>query len=71
MSTQSTASIKSTLSTKIYPAISENAGLVLLAVVDSLLERQIARLAIDFENEGGFTERLYRVRTKNRIENRK
>jgi four helix bundle suffix protein len=28
-----------------------------------LLGRQIARLAADFEREGGFTERLHRVRT--------
>jgi four helix bundle suffix protein len=50
---------QSTLSTKIYPAISANATLVLLAVANSLLDRQVARLATDFENEGGFTERLY------------
>lgn len=31
-----------------------------------LLARQIARLAADFEREGGFTERLYRVRTASR-----
>jgi four helix bundle suffix protein len=27
------------------------------------LNRQVARLAQDIENEGGFTERLYRVRS--------
>jgi four helix bundle suffix protein len=60
------------MSTKIHPAISANAALVLLAVTNSLLDRQVARLATDFENEGGFTERLYRVRTQNRKnENRK
>ena len=31
-----------------------------------LLARQITRLAADFEREGGFTERLYRVRSKAR-----
>lgn len=31
-----------------------------------LLGRQIARLAADFEKNGGFTERLYRVRKQNR-----
>ena len=62
-STTSTLSTKSTLSTRIYPEISANAALVLLAVVCSLLDRQVERLAQDFESEGGFTERLYRVRS--------
>lgn len=62
----STRSTKSTLSTKTYPELSANAALVLLAVACSLLDRQVERLATDFENEGGFTERLYRVRTANR-----
>jgi len=35
---------------------------VLNAVVSSLLDRQLASLAAAFEREGGFTERLYRVR---------
>ncbi len=59
------------MSTKIYPEVSANAALVLLVVANSLLDRQVTRLATDFENEGGFTERLYRIRTKNRTENRK
>ncbi len=29
-------------------------------------DRQVERLAQDFENEGGFTERLFRVRKVNR-----
>ena len=62
----STRSTASTLSTTIYPEISANAVLVLLAVACSLLDRQVARLAQDFENEGGFTERLYRVRSARR-----
>jgi len=61
-----TGSTRSTLSTKIYPEISANAALVLLTVACSLLDRQVARLAKDFENEGGFTERLFRVRTAGR-----
>lgn len=65
-STQSTQSTKSTLSTRIYPELSANAVLVLLAVACSLLDRQVERLAIDFESEGGFTERLYRMRTAKR-----
>ncbi|MDY0221561.1 MAG: four helix bundle suffix domain-containing protein [Desulfobacterium sp.] len=62
----STKSTQSILSTRIYPELSANAVLVLLAVACSLLDRQVERLAIDFEREGGFTERLYRVRTAKR-----
>jgi four helix bundle suffix protein len=63
LSAESTAS---TLSTKIFPELSANAALLRLAVACSLLDRQVERLAQDFQNEGGFTERLYRVRTANR-----
>jgi four helix bundle suffix protein len=63
LSTESTAS---TLSTKTYPALSANAALVLLTVACSLLDRQVERLAQDFEKQGGFTERLYKVRTAKR-----
>jgi four helix bundle suffix protein len=40
--------------------------MVLIAVACSLLDRQVERLALDFENEGGFSERLYRVRSQKR-----
>ena len=43
--------------------IAANAALVLLAVACSLLDRQLATQAATFEVEGGFTERLYRVRS--------
>ena len=60
-------SMKSTESTKsTYPEIAANAALVLIAVAHSLLGRQLASQAEAFENEGGFTERLYRVRTNKR-----
>jgi len=49
-----------------YPEIVANAALVLLAVACSLLDRQLAAQAKDFETEGGFTERLYRVRSEKR-----
>jgi len=62
----STGPRKSALSTIIYPEISANAALTLLAVACALLDRQVERLAIDFENNGGFTERLYKVRTAKR-----
>ena len=59
--TQSSQSSQSTQST--YPEIAANAALVLIAVACSLLDRQLASLAAAFEREGGFTERLYRVRS--------
>ena len=59
-STPSTPSTSSTPST--YPEIAANAALTLLAVAIALLDRQIAAQATTFEQEGGFTERLYRVR---------
>lgn len=49
-----------------FPEIAANAALVLLAVACSLLDRQLAAQAKGFETEGGFTERLYRVRSENR-----
>jgi four helix bundle suffix protein len=60
LSTKSTLSTRSTLST--YPESAANAALVLIAVACSLLDRQLASQAAAFEREGGFTERLYRVR---------
>ncbi|MEI6085472.1 MAG: four helix bundle suffix domain-containing protein [Verrucomicrobiota bacterium] len=61
---KSKESMKSTVST--YPEIAANAALVLILVALSLLDRQIAAQAAAFENEGGFTERLYRVRSQRR-----
>ncbi|MDH3975140.1 MAG: four helix bundle suffix domain-containing protein [Deltaproteobacteria bacterium] len=43
-----------------------NAALSLLNLCCYLLDRQLATLASDFEKEGGFTERLYRVRSAER-----
>ena len=45
-----------------YPEIAANAALVLIGVACTLLDRQLASLAAAFEREGGFTERLYRLR---------
>ncbi len=63
---ETTMLTRSTLSTRVYPEVSANAALVLITVACSLLDRQVERLALDFENEGGFTERLYRVRSEKR-----
>ncbi|EFI34522.1 conserved hypothetical protein [Desulfonatronospira thiodismutans ASO3-1] len=49
-----------------YPEISANAALTLATVAGYLLDRQIQALAESFEKEGGFTERLYSVRTARR-----
>ena len=62
--TASTGSIASTPST--YPEIAANAALVLIAVACSLLDRQLAAQATAFEQEGGFTERLYQRRQSKR-----
>jgi len=54
------------LSTSLFPQLSANTALVLIGVACALLDRQVERLAKDFETEGGFTERLYRVRQEAR-----
>ncbi len=64
VSTQSTQSTQSTPST--FPEIAANAALVLIAVACGLLDRQLAAQARAFENEGGFTERMYRRRVETR-----
>ena len=43
-----------------------NAVLLLLNVACHLLDRQLIRLAADFENEGGFSERMYQQRLQKR-----
>ena len=57
----SVPSIKST-----YPELAANAALVLLGVACALLDRQIEAQAAAFTEEGGFTERLHRIRTERR-----
>ena len=71
LSTTSTTSAASTPSAgptrsdaAAYDALAANAALTLIAVACSLLDRQLAAQATAFEREGGFTERLYRVRSK-------
>lgn len=46
--------------------IAANAALVLLGVACALLDRQIDAQAAAFTEEGGFTERLHRIRTERR-----
>ena len=60
-------SIKSMQSMKsIYSGLSANAAMVLIEVTISLLTSQIDSQAETYEIEGGFTERLYRVRKRRR-----
>ena len=49
-----------------YAEIGANGALALLAVDCKLLDRQLDAQAKAFEEEGGFTERLYRVRSQRR-----
>ena len=49
-----------------YAEISANGVLALIAVACSLLDRQMASLERVFIEQGGFTERLYRVRSERR-----
>ena len=58
---KSIPSIKST-----YAEIAANAALVLIGVACALLDRQIEAQAAAFTEEGGFTERLHRIRTGKR-----
>jgi four helix bundle suffix protein len=68
-STGSSLSTPSTSSpSTFYPELSANAALTLATVAGFLLDRQIQQLARAFEDEGGFTERLYRVRSARRRE---
>jgi four helix bundle suffix protein len=60
VSTKSTGSMRAVATD--YSETAANACLVLITVACSLLDRQLASLATAFEREGGFTERLYRVR---------
>jgi len=53
-----------------YSCLVANAALSLLNLACYLLDRQVERLARDFTREGGFTERMYRVRTAARKGNR-
>ncbi len=50
----------------LYAELSANAALVLIGVTLALLDRQLAAQGRAFEQEGGFTERLYRVRLERR-----
>lgn len=48
------------------PEIAANAAICLLHQTNYLLDQQLRALEKEFLNEGGFTERLYRVRSQGR-----
>lgn len=48
------------------PETIANMAIVLLKQADYLLHKQIQRLADDFVKEGGFSERMMRIRKNNR-----
>src|SRR5690606_24114518 len=69
-SAKSTKSTESTRRPASFPEIAANGALALISVACSLLDRQIAAQERAFVEEGGFTERLYRVRTAARKDRR-
>jgi four helix bundle suffix protein len=52
-----------------YAEIAANAAIVLIGVASSLLDRQITALAKNYVEQGGFTERMYRIRRQRRARN--
>jgi len=60
-SIKSIPSIKST-----YPELAANAALIIIGVSCALLDRQLQAQATAFVQEGGFTERLHRIRSQQR-----
>jgi four helix bundle suffix protein len=49
-----------------YPEIAANGALALIVVACSLLDRQLSAQSKSFQAEGGFTEKLHRIRTQSR-----
>ena len=62
---QATGSVK-VRTCPLQSVIVANGVLLLLDTVCFLLNRQLSRLAADFEKEGGFSERMYKRRTEKR-----
>ena len=51
--------------------VAANAAICLIHQANYLLDQQLRALEKDFLNEGGFTERLYRMRSQTRERKRK
>ena len=66
-SLKSSTSSKSSLSSSLpFSALAANSALTLISVTTYLLDRQLSFLENQFLKEGGFTQRLYKVRKANR-----
>lgn len=48
----------------LHSVIAANGALLLLDAACFFLDRQLSRLAADFENDGGFSERMYKRRSQ-------
>ncbi len=57
-----TARTPKSVQDRAYAEISANVGQALCIVAIDLLDKQVEKQAKDFEKEGGFSERLYKVR---------
>ena len=65
-----TARTPHTVKDRAYAELSANAGQTLCKIALHLLDKQVDSQAREFEKEGGFSERLYRVRKEIRAGNR-
>jgi four helix bundle suffix protein len=54
----------------LYPEYSANAALALIHLSCYFLDKQVAKLATEFKEKGGFSEKLYKVRKEERDESR-
>ncbi len=50
-----------------YPELAANGALILIGVACALLDRQLHAQANAFTQQGGFSERIYRLRSEHRI----
>jgi len=50
----------------LYAEYSANAALALINLSGYFLDKQVAKIADDFKKEGGFSEKLYKVRKEER-----
>jgi four helix bundle suffix protein len=68
--TPRTARTPTTVKDRAYAEISANVGQTLCRIALHLLDKQVDSQARAFEKEGGFSERLYKVRKEIRATNR-
>ena len=66
-----TARTPLTVKDRAYAEISANAGQTLCKIAMHLLDKQVESQARTFEKEGGFSERLYKVRSEIKAQQRR